>query len=184
MNEYAFFELNAVINADRFESNIFVLIMTSSKIYTLQQALEYMKKYCAYQERCSEDVRFKLVQMGIRGLDAENIIVELISEKFLNESRFASAFARGKFKNNQWGRIKIEFELKRRKISAPNIRIGLSEISESDYKAMILKLAKKLDSKATYKNDRKARKVLYRKLLQKGFEANVVSNIIIDNTYN
>ena len=152
--------------------------MPSPKIYTVQQALGQIQKYCAYQERCSEDVRLKLAQMGFRGLDAENIIVELISEKYLNESRFAGAFARGKFKNNQWGRIKIEFELKRRKISASNIRKGLSEISESDYRAMILKLAKKLDSKTTYKHDRKALMVLYKKLLQKGFEADVLRNVI------
>jgi regulatory protein len=152
--------------------------MPSPKIYTVQQALEQMQKYCAYQERCSEDVRIKLVQMGIRGMDAENIIVALISENYLNESRFASAFARGKFKNNHWGRIKIEFELKRRKISGPNIRKGLSQISESDYQAMILKLTKKLDNKATYKHDRKALMVLYRKLMQRGFETDSVRNVL------
>ncbi|MFN5317704.1 MAG: regulatory protein RecX [Bacteroidia bacterium] len=152
--------------------------MPSPKIYTVQQALEQMQKYCAYQERCSEDVRIKLVQMGIRGMDAENIIVALISENYLNESRYASAFARGKFKNNHWGRIKIEFELKRRKISGPNIRKGLSQISESDYQAMILKLTKKLDNKATYKHDRKALMVLYRKLMQRGFETDSVRNVL------
>ena len=152
--------------------------MAASKIYTVQQALEQMQKYCAYQERCSEEIRVKLIQIGIRGLDAENIIVELITENYLNESRFACAFARGKFKNNQWGRIKIEFELKRRKISAPNIRKGLSQISESDYRAMVLKLVKKLDSKATYKYDRKALMILYRKLMQKGFETDAVKGVL------
>ncbi len=152
--------------------------MASSKIYTVQQALEQMQKYCAYQERCSEEIRVKLIQIGIRGLDAENIIVELITENYLNESRFACSFARGKFNNNQWGRIKIEFELKRRKISAPNIRKGLSQISESDYRAIVLKLVKKLDGKATYKHDRKALMILFRKLMQKGFEADAVKGVL------
>lgn len=152
--------------------------MPSPKIYTVQQALQKMQKYCAYQERCNEDVRIKLAQMGIRGLDAENIIAELIAENYLNESRFSGAFARGKFKNNQWGRVKIEFELKRRKVSTPNIRKGLSQISDSDYEAMILKLAKKLDPKAAYKNERKALMTLNRKLMQKGFEADAVRSVL------
>lgn len=95
--------------------------------------LEKARHYCSYQERCHSEVRNKLFELGARGLDLDNIIVRLIEENFLNEERFAIAYAGGKFRQKQWGRIKITLELKARKISEYCIKKALKEIDEDDY---------------------------------------------------
>ena len=69
--------------------------------------LSKIRKYCDYQERCHQEVRYQLIKLGARGDILEKIIGQLVEEGFLDEERFARAFARGKFRNNLWGRQKI-----------------------------------------------------------------------------
>ena len=85
--------------------------------YTPKEAKVKIAKFCAYQERCHQEVRDKLFSFGLLPNDVEEIIFELIQEDFINEERFTKAFVRGKFNYKKWGRIKITQELKRRKIS-------------------------------------------------------------------
>ncbi len=99
----------------------------------MREYLEKVRHYCSYQERCHSEVRNKLFELGARGLDLDNIIVRLIEDNFLNEERFAIAYAGGKFRQKKWGRIKITLELKARKISEYCIKKALKEIDEDDY---------------------------------------------------
>ncbi len=89
--------------------------------------------YCAYQERSHSEVRQKLRSMGAPGSMTERIITQLITDDFLNEERFARAFARGKNLLKKWGRIRIREELRQHGVSDANIRLGLSEIDENTY---------------------------------------------------
>ena len=82
------------------------------KQLTLEQALQKLKHYCAYQERCHSEVKEKLYSLGVFKKEADNIIAKLIEEGYLDEERFAIAFAGGKFRIKQWGRVKIKYELK------------------------------------------------------------------------
>lgn len=134
-----------------------------------------MKRFCAYQERCISDVRQKLYKDGFRGDEAEWAIAELISENYLNEERFARSFARGKFRINKWGRIKIEIELRRRAVSSGNIRRGLSEISDTAYESCLRELIKKLSG--TEASD-KAKLKMKRSLIQRGFESELISRFM------
>src|ERR1041385_8010377 len=111
------------------------------KIFSPHEALVKAESWCAYQERCQQEMRDKLYSWGLHEKDVENLIAELISKNFLNEERFAKAFAGGKFRIKKWGRIKIRLELKRRKLSEYCIKKGLAEINEDDYRATMKKLA-------------------------------------------
>ncbi|MCB9283209.1 MAG: RecX family transcriptional regulator [Lewinellaceae bacterium] len=104
-----------------------------SKYLSYEEALIKAQRFCAYQDRCHQEVRFRLVQWGIYGEDLENILADLIQERFLDEERFARSFARGKFRMKQWGRQRIVRELKKRDISDYCIRMALTEIDEGDY---------------------------------------------------
>ena len=73
-------------------------------------------KYCAYQERSQQEVRDKLYSWGLHRNEVENIIVDLISEGYLKEERFAIAFSGGKFRMKKWGKIKIKLALKAKKV--------------------------------------------------------------------
>ena len=73
------------------------------KHITKEVALQKLQAYCAYQERCHSEVESKLYQLGIFGDAADAIIAQLIEDNFLNEERFAIAYARGKFQMKSWG---------------------------------------------------------------------------------
>jgi regulatory protein len=115
------------------------------KKLTPQQAREKIQGYCAYQERSHEEVRNKLFQFGISSSDADEIITALILDGFLNEERFAKAYAGGKFRMKKWGRLKIENALGKKGVSKNCIRSGLKEIDEGDY---VITLRQILEGKA------------------------------------
>jgi len=109
------------------------LLTSQKKSYTLQEVRQKIYRYCTYQERCHQEVRSKLFELGTKGNDVDELMVHLISEGFLNEERFAKAFAGGKFRMKKWGRIKITHALESKSISPNCIRAGLAEIDRDDY---------------------------------------------------
>jgi len=122
----------------------------NDKSYTLEEARKKLEYYCAYQERCHQEVTRKLREMKMIPEAIDQIIVHLIEENFLNETRFAQSFARGKFRIKKWGKQRISNELKKRSISKFNIKIGLKEILEEEYQSVFFNL---LDQKkAEYKH--------------------------------
>ena len=146
-----------------------------------QQALPKLKKYCAYQERCHREVQEKLYSYGVYKNDAQEIISQLIEEGYLNEERFALQYASGKFRIKQWGKVKIKYQLKQKGVSEYCIKKALLAIDKADYKKVFYKLA---DAKmATLKSEKNIfikKKKLQDHLLQKGFELDLVKEIVND----
>ncbi len=147
----------------------------SQKIYTVEEATSKLEGYCAYQERCHKEVNQKLREMRMIPEAIDVIILHLLQHNFLNETRFAQAFARGKFNHKKWGKQRIVRELKFRDISKFNIDLGLKEISEEDYVNTFNELAQKrflqLNSE---KNLQKKRKKFIDYLLYRGWESFLV----------
>ncbi len=131
--------------------------------------------YCAYQERCHSEVRYKLVALGARGNELEQIIIKLIEENFLNESRFAASYVRGKFRHSEWGKVKIVQHLQQKEVSAYCINKALKEIDDKEYLSMIDTLIAKKD-KSLPKSDNKwtRKQKIIRYLAQRGFEFSIV----------
>lgn len=98
-----------------------------------QQALQKIYRFCAYQERAHQEVRSKLYEMGLWRDEVEGIISQLITENFLNEERFAKAFAGGKFRMKKWGKLRITRELEMRGLTSRCIKVGLNEIDDQAY---------------------------------------------------
>ncbi len=147
---------------------------------TKEDALAKMQRYCAYQDRCHQEVRSRLLDMGVYGDWLEEIILRLIEENFLNEERFARSFARGKFRIKQWGRNRILQELKQRNISGYCIRKALEEIDERDYRrtleTLLLKKAETLPEEGPFNRNNK----LARYAVGRGFEAELTWQAIGD----
>lgn len=144
---------------------------------TPQQAAQKIRAYCAYQERCHEEVKRKLYGFGLYGSDVDQLIADLIQEDYLNEERFARLFAGGRFRMKSWGRIKITQELKLRKVSSYIIRMAMREIPEADYQARLEKLARtKWDSLAGKKIVKAAKTTQY--LMQKGYELPLIQQVV------
>ncbi|WP_026933202.1 regulatory protein RecX [Christiangramia echinicola] len=148
------------------------------KSYTVQEALQKLMHYCAYRDRSQKEVEDKLDELRMIPEAKEKIIISLMQENFLNEERFARSFVRGKFRIKKWGRIKITQELKKKEISAPIIKLGLSEIKESDYRKTLYELAEKKVEKITEPNAYKKKKKLADHLLRRGYESTLVFDCV------
>jgi regulatory protein len=154
--------------------------MLQRKHLTKEQALQKIKHYTAYQERSHNEVKEKLYSYALRKTDVEEIISTLISENFLNEERFAVQYASGKFRIKHWGRIKIKYELQQKRISFYCIKKAIAAIDEKEYSSTLKKLAEKkwLTLKGEQYLSRHAKTQTY--LMQKGYEPNLVQNIIAE----
>lgn len=117
--------------------------MNRKKILTKEEALQKIRHYCAYQERCHAEVKEKLYSYSLYKIDVETILAQLIEDNYLNESRFATQFALGKFRMKHWGKVKIKHELNLKRVGNYNIVQALKAIDETDYEKTIQKLAKK-----------------------------------------
>lgn len=146
----------------------------SDKKLSKPEAQQKIFRYCAYQERSHQEVRNKLYEYGLRTDEVNEILSHLITEGFLNEERFAKAYAGGKFRMKQWGRVKIVHELEAKGLTANCIKAGLNEIDEDRYtdtlRDVLEKKSRLLDeANAFIKRDKVAKHAI-----QKGFEAELV----------
>ena len=136
-----------------------------------ERALQKIKHYCGYQERSHAEVRQKLYGFGLRKHEVETLLSQVIEEDYLNEERFAIAFAGGKFRIKQWGKVKIEYELKQKRISSYSLKKAMAAIPEADYLATFKKLYRtKKQTLTAEKNIFVKRTKLRNYLLQKGYE--------------
>lgn len=144
------------------------------EIYSLKEAIQKIEHYCAYQERCHEEVVSKLWDMKLNQNEIDEVIVHLIEHNFLNEARFACSFARGKHRIKHWGKIRITNELKMRKINQTLINLALKEIDPEEYIATFEELAEKNWNSITENNTLKKRKKFCDYMLRRGFESNLI----------
>lgn len=141
--------------------------------------LQAIKHFCAYQERCHSEVRSKLMELHFWGDELEEAISELISEGYLNEERFARSYSGGKFRILKWGRKKIIQQLKFKKVSDYCIRKGLEEIDPSLYYETLKTLAgQKLQELQKEKSERIRNQKTIRYLLQKGYENDLILDVL------
>jgi regulatory protein len=151
------------------------------KYLSKDQALAKLQQFCAYQDRCHQEVRGKLLDLGVYGSDLEEIMVALIQDKFLDEERFARSFARGKFRMKGWGRNRISRELRMRHISDYCIRKALSEIDDVEYiDTLHSLLEKKMASLGRGLSPLALRSKLVRYAMQQGFETELVWEVLGD----
>lgn len=154
--------------------------MLNRKQLTKEQALQKARHYCGYQERSHSEVKEKLYSFGLYKQQVEELLAQLIEENYLNEERFAIQFAGGRFRLKQWGRVKIKYELKQKRVSEYCIKKALKEIEEEDYLKTLQTLAQK--KWASVKGEGVNHYVKLSKttdyLLQKGYEPELIRQAI------
>jgi regulatory protein len=143
--------------------------MNRKKSISKQEALSRAMRYCAYQERCEQDVKKKLREWGLTEVDQQNAILgELKEENFIDQERFAGMFVKGKLFQNQWGQRKIRYTLREKNVDESIIEKALQEIPMEKYKEILDKLL--LKKCEELKDEPSAKKIrIKRFLLQRGF---------------
>jgi regulatory protein len=145
----------------------------------IEKATQKIRHFCAYQERNHKEVKEKLYSFGLYKDEVEEILSALIQENYLSEERYAVAFAGGKFRMKQWGKIKIKYELKQHGISDYCIKKALLAISIEDYRATLKKqFEAKLKLLNTEKNSYTKKRKLQSYLTQKGFEMELINELL------
>ena len=104
-----------------------------AKTLTPPEALHRAAALCSSSEHCIADIREKLSRWGIGEPDARTIVERLVQERFIDEERYAIAFAKDKFRFSGWGRIKIRYALQQKRIGNSDIVNALSLIDEEAY---------------------------------------------------
>lgn len=115
----------------------------NKKRFSPSVAYNKIASYCAFQERSHKEVRNKLYTYGLYQSEVEEALTRLIGDGFLNEERFAKAFAGGKFRMKKWGRNKIIQALEGHGVTSNCIQRGLKEIDQPDYVKTLTELLKK-----------------------------------------
>jgi regulatory protein len=139
-----------------------------------EAVMSKIEHFCAYQERCHQEVIQKLRTMTVDSASIDEIVVHLIQHNFLNEERFACSFARGKHRIKYWGTIRIVNELRMRNISQNIITTALKEITSDEYSETFHALGDRHWDSIFEKNNLKKRKKFCDFMLRKGYESNLV----------
>ncbi len=89
-----------------------------------------MEAICSRREYCSADIREKLKRYLLSEEVVEEILSSLQRDKYLDDSRYAAAFARDKASLSGWGAKKIEFALRRKGVASEVIRDAICELDQ------------------------------------------------------
>lgn len=151
--------------------------MIRKKPITKEAALLKMADLCARGEHCAFEIREKLRKMQLAASDANEIVEYLEENRYIDDSRFARAFARDKVKFSGWGKNKIRMALAMKRIPSAEISSALEEINPEEYMAVAVNAAK-AKARNLDLSDYDDKGKLYRHLASRGFEGSVISKAI------
>lgn len=139
---------------------------------TPDQALEKLEHFCAYRERCPQEVRDKMRELRLSEEMSEQLFQVLQEERFFEEERFTESFVRSKFRGNHWGKVRLRMELKMRRIDPEIMEQALANIDEEAYLELIQELlTKKIRQWA---DDPQGRQKAAAAVIRAGFEPDLV----------
>lgn len=149
----------------------------SEHTYSFLEAKQKIEAWCAYQERAQSEVEKKLREYGLDTEDTYALISDLITNNFLNEQRFASAFTSGKVRIKRWGRKKIYNQLLQKHVAKIIIQEAFNEIDLDIYQENLTFLAQRkfTETKGTL-FERKVKTARF--LTGKGYEFDLIQDVL------
>lgn len=138
--------------------------------FNTEEVLLKIKRYCAYQERCTSEVKNKLKLWGLSDKKSLEVINELTELQYIDDLRYANLFASGKMNVKGWGKQKITYALRTKQIDEKHIQEAISKLDSNDYKQNLQKQAEKWMRTQTNVNSHEQKQKLIRYLLNKGYE--------------
>ena len=142
------------------------------------EALALLTRYCSREEHCIADALEKLNIYKLPESVVEEVIGVLVKEKYIDELRYSLAYVHDKSKFNKWGRFKISYSLKQKRIPENILQEALESISDDECRQVLHdELAKKLRSLPKASNYELKGK-LYRFAAGRGFENDIILEVI------
>jgi len=138
----------------------------------MNEIIQKMQNFCAYRDRSEKEVRLKLHSCRQSEKANEEIIQLLKNDFFIDDERFTENYVRSKFRSAQWGKIRIKTQLQLKGIHSNIIKQHLDNIDKEKYHETLKEVIAKWSRTHSSNKDRKAK--LYRFLLTKGFENEII----------
>jgi regulatory protein len=142
------------------------------------KTIKQIERYCAFQDRSSQDVREKLKSLGVPLAKMNEILGKLTEEGFIDDRRFVRSFVAGKFRQNKWGRVKIVYGLKSKGIPEALIREGIGSIDPDDYRNTLISLIARKRIEIKQEKNLNVRGKIVNFALAKGYEMPLILEII------
>lgn len=139
-----------------------------------KSTLKRAASFCAFRERTIKDVQQKLSKWTDEQDWIEQIVAELGKQGFIDEERYARAFANDKFKFNKWGKRKIQEALRFKGITELDIQQGLESINISEYQSTLNELLTKKRNSLHEEDPFIQKQKVARFAIGKGFEPELV----------
>lgn len=164
-----------------FYGSFFLFAEMEKKSFTFEEIKQKLINYCVYQDRCHFDIEQKMKEFLLIPEAEDEIFLYLIKENYLNEERFTRSYIRGKFYIKHWGRNKIKMNLKQKGITDKLISGCMDEIDENDYESTLLKIYSNYFSTQKNIKDYQKKAKTIRHLLSKGFEYDLILDVLNNN---
>lgn len=144
------------------------------KSLNLDDIKKNLTRYCNFQERCYSEVDKKLSSYELTESQIKEITDYLINNSLLNEKRFTELFIQGKLRYRQWGRKKLVQELRLKGVEEELIQSEIRAVDDVDFENALYHLLNKKIQMVSGKNPAKKRQKIYRYLLSKGHEKELI----------
>jgi len=148
------------------------------KIYTEEELLNKTSSLCSTSEHCISEIDDKLRRRGASEEIIGHIISKLLKENFIDETRYAKAFVRDKYRFNKWGIAKIRLALKMKRINHNDIETALDEIDRKEYLSILGDIIQSKRKSVKAKDKYEMNGKLIRFALSKGYEIDEIRLII------
>jgi len=145
---------------------------------TPSQAMNRAAALCARSEQAPADVCDKLIKWGLLARDADQVMGQLRSQGFIDEGRFARAFVKDRFAFNGWGRIKIAYQLRLKKIPAEVIDEAMDAIDDDRYRERLVELLRAKWRTVKDREPHAAWAAMMRFAASRGFEPTIASTCV------
>ncbi len=140
--------------------------------------LEKAVRLCAAEERCADDIERKLSSWNLSPTAAKQILDFLYENNYLNEVRYATTFAEGKMRQLKWGRTKIAYQLRMKRVDDKAIEEGLLALDAEEYRSILKKLAEQKWKSVHESDDFVKRGKVTAYLQSHGFEMYEIQNVL------
>ncbi|MDD6209067.1 MAG: regulatory protein RecX [Bacteroidales bacterium] len=137
------------------------------------EVLKQCASYCSASEHCTSDIKKRLEKSELDENAQKRILDRLMQERFIDDSRYCSAFVRDKIRFNKWGKKRIAFELRKKEIAPPLILETLNDIDPVFYEETLKEILKKKAKALKTQNSKEAFYKLASFASGKGFETDL-----------
>jgi len=148
----------------------------------INKVLDKARRICSQQEQCSHDILVKLERWGARGEESNEILNRLKEEKFIDDLRYCESYVLDKFRINKWGKTKIGYNLRQKRIPPDQIQTAMDKIDMDEYIDILRSEIQKKKKGIKAKNQFDMKGKLFRYAYNKGFENELIYSIIDECT--